>query len=78
MENTIIEIVRNILPDKSRAVLPTTDLIESLGFDSLNILELITALEEKFDILFDDEDLDLSNFNTINTIRLTLERYVKN
>jgi acyl carrier protein len=77
MEQTIIEIVKNILPDKSKSVLPTSDLIESLGFDSVNILELITALEEKFGILFEDEDLDLANFGTINAIQVTLGKYGK-
>lgn len=78
MEQTIIEIVKNILPDKSKAVLPTSDLVESLGLDSVNILELITALEEKFGILFDDGDLDLSNFANINAIKVTLGKYGKN
>ena len=32
--------------------------IEDLGADSLDVVELVMALEEKFDIKIPDEDLD--------------------
>ena len=36
--------------------------------DSLSILELVNALEDRFDIAFEEEDLTLENFDKLATI----------
>ena len=43
-------------------------LIDDLGFDSIAMIALISGLEEKCDVSFDDNELDLSNFRNITTI----------
>ncbi|MEK4362127.1 acyl carrier protein [Paenibacillus sp. FSL M8-0212] len=44
------------------------------GLDSLKTIELIVILENEFDIVFDNNDLLLDNFGTINTIVSLLTR----
>jgi acyl carrier protein len=39
-------------------VIPTASFIEDLGADSLDIVELIMALEEEFDLEIPDEDAE--------------------
>jgi acyl carrier protein len=39
-------------------VVPTASFIEDLGADSLDIVELIMALEEEFDLEIPDEDAE--------------------
>ena len=37
--------------------------------DSMTITGIIAGLEESFDIVFDDEDLDAGAFQTVGTLR---------
>ncbi len=43
------------------------DLIEA-GFDSMNIINYILMVEERFGFEFDDDDLIIDNFRTIEKI----------
>ncbi len=45
-----------------------TKLIEDLHLDTIQMIGLITGLEGEFDIVLDDEDLDLEYFTTINSL----------
>jgi len=44
------------------------DLMESLGLDSVQILEVVVGLEEIFGITFEDADFDLDNFRSVAAI----------
>lgn len=44
-----------------------------IGFSSFNAIELITEIEDYYDITFDDSHLDLSKINTINKLALLIE-----
>jgi acyl carrier protein len=49
VEGGVIEVLKNV----SRRPIdptPTSDLIADLGFDSLQVMELVTELEDRFDI----------------------------
>lgn len=49
--------------------------IFALGFiNSLAALQLVQFLEKEFGIVIDDEDLDLDNFRTLNSMDELLER----
>jgi acyl carrier protein len=39
-----------------------------LGFDSIEILSLVGALEEEFDITIDDTELKVAHFRTIGSL----------
>ena len=49
IEDGVIDVIKNV---SRRPVEPTvdSDLVTDLGFDSLQVLELIAELEERFDI----------------------------
>ncbi len=41
---------------------------EGLGFDSIAIVEFISAIEKHFDIEFDDSELDPENFKSLQVL----------
>ena len=51
-------IIVNQLGVPAENVTPTAHFIEELGADSLDIVELIMALEEEYDIEISDEDAE--------------------
>ena len=48
---------------KLEAITPETRFIEDLGADSLDIFQIVTELEEVFDMEFDDSDAE--NIQTV-------------
>ena len=62
MSATIEQKVKNIIADQlgvgEEEIKPTASFIEDLGADSLDIVELVMALEEEFGIDIPDEDAD--------------------
>lgn len=51
-------------------------LVDEGIIDSLTILELITALESKFSIEFDESDYDIENFASIKSIERTVHQKI--
>ena len=49
------------------------ELMEAVGLDSVQILEVVVGLEEKFGVTFEDADFDLDNFRNVAAIA----RYVR-
>lgn len=50
-------------------------LLKQLGFNSLNIIELIVIIEDEFLIEFNDYDLSFDKFKTIRSIsQLVIEK----
>lgn len=45
-------------------------------FDSMSIVTLISEIEENFDLLMDDEDIDAENFATIDSLALLITNRV--
>ena len=58
----VVESVREMVAERlgvDRSELaPEADIVEDLGADSLDIVELVMALEERFEIEVPDEDLE--------------------
>jgi acyl carrier protein len=68
--NRIAEVLSTVL---SRPVTPEevhddTDLIEDIGVNSLDFLQLILKLENEFDIEIDIEKLDLGYFKQVKRL----------
>lgn len=55
-----------------------TNLINDLGYDSVQIIELIVQLEMEFDIEMEDDDLDIENLIVYSRLYKTIERKIKN
>ena len=43
-------------------------LISDLNLDSIQMLSLITGMESQFNIMLDEEDLDLENLSSVNKL----------
>ena len=56
IEQKVKELVVEQLGVSAEEVKPESSFVESLGADSLDLTELIMAMEEEFDIEIDDED----------------------
>ena len=54
----IQEIIVNNLSVEADAVKMETNLIEDLGADSLDAVEIVMAVEDQFDIEVSDEDIE--------------------
>lgn len=66
LRSSIVEVfvgMGKTLPDN-----PATSLLDAGTLDSISILELVNALEDRFDIEFEEDDLTLENFATLETI----------
>lgn len=55
---TVQEIIVEQLGVRASAVVPTASLIDDLGADDLDMVELVVLLEDEFSITIDDEDAD--------------------
>jgi len=54
----MVEIIVEQLSVEKDKVIPEASFVDDLGADSLDLVELIMAMEEKFDIEIPDEDAE--------------------
>jgi acyl carrier protein len=60
-----------------KAIENDTDLLKEHILDSISFVQLIGQLEETFDIEYGIFELELENFNNINTITKIIEEKMK-
>lgn len=58
----------------SAYAIPLDDELFQYGIDSLNIMKVILGIEEKFDIVYDDDELNIEDFASIEAICKTIEK----
>ena len=68
MNDIRAEIKRMLLELLNKEDLDEKQELLSVGLDSLNVIRLIVMLEETFSIRFEDEDLQLKYFHSIDTL----------
>lgn len=66
-KDIILEILNEIVP-ACKSITENTLLIDELGFSSIEIIELMVKLEDRFHCVFIEEDLNVEFFNSINNI----------
>lgn len=73
------KLVDEILKEKSfcEDIKPELTLKDDLGLDSLNMVELIVELEERFNIEIDESDLDPAELQTVDQIYALVEKYTE-
>lgn len=71
IEQEMIDIIVEQLSVEREKVVPNASFVDDLGADSLDLVELIMAMEEGFDIEIPDEDAE-----GITTVQDAIE-YVK-
>lgn len=65
------EILRESVPQDCDDITATSSLVDDLGFDSLDIVEVTMGIEEKFDIQIGDEIA--TQWKTVGDIVIYLE-----
>lgn len=75
LENAIIHIIeQNVKLSEQRKELNPSDGLVNVGINSIDFINLIVKLEEKLDVRFEDEFLDIDRFVTISDIAV----YIRN
>ena len=75
----MIEVVNGILAELSfydGTIEMNMRLSDELGIDSLRIVELIVALEEKFNITINETDLEPDLLKTVEDVYLLVNKYI--
>jgi acyl carrier protein len=75
VETLVIDLVRRELHVTTRIVDRRTRLVDDLGADSLELVELSLAFEETFDIDITDEEV--ARIRTVHDAVLSVERCLK-
>lgn len=57
MEEKIVDLIADKLSKKKDQITKTSRLVEDLGADSLDVVELIMAFEDEFGVSLPDEDI---------------------
>ncbi|XID90684.1 acyl carrier protein [Paenibacillaceae bacterium WGS1546] len=70
IESQVLEIVAAVLKvdDERKAAVTEDTPLHTIGFDSLNCVEVIVVLEEHFGIMFEDEELMIDQLNTVRKL----------
>ncbi len=71
----ILEVIKNnVNPESSLEKITLDSPISSLGLSSINFIKIVVVLENEFGFEFNDEELNISHFGTVQE----LIHYVKN
>ena len=54
---------------------PDTDIIEDLGADSLDVVELLSRLEDEYGVMIPDEEVE--NLVTVADVAAEIEKLIK-
>ncbi|MFA5986825.1 MAG: acyl carrier protein [Parcubacteria group bacterium] len=73
IEKQVIDIIVDQLSVKREEVVPTAHFTDDLGADSLDLVELLQAFEEKLDVEIPDDDA-----GKINTVQDAIDYFIKN
>jgi acyl carrier protein len=72
MQKKIVDIIANQLGVDKEIVNPEANVVDDLGADSLDVVELVMALEEAFDLEIPDEEAE-----KIRTVKDIIEYLAK-
>ncbi|PPE61534.1 hypothetical protein F157LOC_00359 [Pectobacterium brasiliense] len=75
LTDTIISIA-NSLDDNFSLVSSAQDTFSKMAIDSLGFVKLLVGIEERYQFEFDERDLDLSKYHTIEDLITTTYKYV--
>jgi acyl carrier protein len=67
MENQLLELIRTEVLDTGEVLTPHSDLFAA-GLDSMGIMQLLLAIEDRFGVPIDPADLSRANFSTASMI----------
>jgi acyl carrier protein len=67
MENELTALIATEILDTDQALTPQSDLFAA-GLDSMGIMQLLLAIEDRFGVAIDPADLSRDNFSTAEKI----------
>ena len=74
----MFETIRKVLAEQLEVdpaqITPDTDIIDDLGADSLDLVELVMSLEERYDIFLTDDKT--ANVRTVGQVMQMLENVI--
>jgi len=76
--NHLYDIITEISDDKLYKISHETDLIVDLRYDSLKIIQLISEIEEAFQIEFDIDDIDIDLLRSVKTLNQIIQNRIHN
>ena len=59
---------RCFLDIEPEAISDAAALMDDVGLDSVQVLEVVVGLEDEFGVTFEDEDFDIENFSSVSAI----------
>jgi acyl carrier protein len=68
IDQQMVDIIVEQLSVEKEKVVPNASFVDDLGADSLDLVELIMAMEEEFDVEIPDEDAE-----KINTVQNAID-----
>lgn len=71
LQERLYVLIANQLGLEHEELIPEARILDDLGADSLDVVELVMALEESFDIVVPDEDVE--RLQTIGDVQQYLE-----
>lgn len=70
----IVEGIKTVLEDENIEINGQSELINDIGLDSLQLVNLLLDLEEKLDLILDYEEMDFDEIITVSD----LAKYIEN
>jgi acyl carrier protein len=67
MENQLLDLIRTEVLDTGELLTPQSDLFAA-GMDSMGIMQLLLAIEDRFGVPIDPADLSRANFSSTEKI----------
>ena len=75
MKEEVIELISKTLEIDPKTLKDDTDLSRDLGVESIDLVDLVTAFEDKYN--FEIPDNELKNLQTVNDIVSYIEKHKK-
>ena len=67
MEDELTELIRSEILDSAEPLSPQSDLFAA-GLDSMGIMQLLLAIEDRYGVAIDPAELSRENFSTVGKI----------
>ncbi len=61
-------VIYRVSNSDSFTITKNTNLVDDLGFDSVSIVSLIVEIEDEFNIVLEDEDLEIDLLSNVGTL----------
>lgn len=75
--NKLCSIVIEISEHKNYDITEKTDLITDLGYDSLKVIQLLSEIEEAFQIEFDINEIDIEKLRSMEMLNKLVDKRIK-